>query len=215
MADYFLVHDAAFFETHLRPALAESWRRHTFAPCGALCAALAPAARSYTARYHTGPEDPLLFHVQHGLPFDRWCWRALVGEVLLFAAAEIPEFPANTDALCCLLAPGDADSANRARQSPIRQALAGSRDLTFGTAVYRPEHAGFNDPGDVARLADYLAGVRPESWTPASLADLPGLAEDEERADELAFVRDWFGVLVDLYQRCRADGRVLVIERIY
>jgi hypothetical protein len=103
----------------------------------------------------------------------------------------------------------------RLHQPPIRQALGGSRDHTFGPTVYRPEHAGFNDAGDVARLADYLAAVRPERWSPADLAGLPDLADEEERAEELAFVREWFPVLVDLYQRCRAAGRVLVIERIY
>ena len=69
---------------------------------------------------------------------------------------------------------------------PILQAHRGSRDLTFGAAVYRPEHAGYNNAADVARLADYLAAVRPEHWTPA---DLAGLAAGERKNGGGAGVR--------------------------
>jgi hypothetical protein len=44
--------------------------------------------------------------VARGLPYDRHFWRALVGEVLLFAADDIPEFQTCADTLCCLLAMG-------------------------------------------------------------------------------------------------------------
>jgi hypothetical protein len=33
--------------------------------------------------------------------------------------------------------------------------------------------------------------------------------------DEWAFIREWFPVLVGLYQRTRSEGRVLIIESIY
>jgi hypothetical protein len=215
MADYFLSHDSSAFEGRVRPALGAAWRARSFQPCRGLCEALAPAAREYARRYHTGGDEPLLFRVGRGLEFDRACWRTLAGEVLLFGAVEIPEFPTGVETLVHLLAPGGGGlaEAGRGGRAPIEQALRGSRDLTFGPAVYRPEHAGYNNAEDVARLADYVGGVRVEEWTEADLAGLPGV--EGEEADELAFVREWFPVLVDLYRRSRDNGRVLVIERIY
>jgi hypothetical protein len=216
MADYFLLLDADAFELRFRPALAAAWRLRSFEPCRALAAELTPAARSYAERYHVGGE-PLLARVAAGLPFDRAFWRGLVGEVLLFSAAEIPEFQVCEEVLCCLLAPDHYRGAvaERGRLAPIQQAHRGSRDLTFGAAVYRPDHAGLNDAADVARLADYLAAVRPETWTVADLAMLRGVEDDEGRADELAFAREWFPALADLYRRVRERRCVVVIERVW
>jgi len=204
MADYFLMLDAAAFEGRTRPALAASWRLRSFDPCRAPCAELVPAARAYAERYHVGGDEPMLARVAAGLPFDRDYWRALVAEVLLCTAVEIPEFQTCEDALGLLLAPG-----------PIRHAHRGTRDLTFGAAVYRPDHAGYNNAGDVARLADYLAAVRPSEWTPDALIGLPGAGDEEERAEELAFAREWFPSLADLFRRARERGCVLVHERLY
>jgi hypothetical protein len=217
VADYFLVHDDALFEASIRPALAASWRARSFEPCRALCASLLGAARAYARRYHTGEDEPLLAHVARGLPFDRHCWKALAGEILLYAAAEIPEFPSNTEDLVRILAPehSRAGVANREAFAPIQQALLGSRDLTFGSAVYRPEHAGYNNCADIVRLAEYLQGVRPEEWTPADLEGLPDLGDEADRADELDFVREWFPELAGLYRRAAGRGQVVVIERIY
>jgi hypothetical protein len=36
--------------------------------------------------------------------------------------------------------------------------------------------------------------------------------EEEEREEELAFVREWFGVLVDTYRRAAGADRVIVHE---
>jgi hypothetical protein len=216
MSEYFLCLDAETFNEQIRPALAASWRRRSFDPCRSLCLELLPAALDYTRRYHTGDEETFLAHVVRGVSFDRASWRLLVGEVLLFAAVEIPEFQTNAETLCCLLAPEKYPGGTILREqfAPIQQVLRGSRDVTFGSAIYRPEHAGFNDADDMARLAAYLAAVRPEEWTIEHLQDLRDLAEDE-RADELAFVQEWFPVLVELYQRTQARRRVLVIENIY
>jgi hypothetical protein len=216
MADYFLCLDAETFTNRIRPALAKSWRQRGFEPCRSLCSELLPAALDYSRRYHTGDEETFLAQVVRGASFDRTCWRLLVGEVLLFAAAEIPELQTNADTLCCLLAPErySGDTLAREQFAPIQQVLRGSRDLTFGSAVYRPQQAGYNDVDDVARLADYLAAVRPEQWTVEKLRNLREVAEDE-RTDELAFVQEWFPVLVDLYQRTQARRQVLVIENIY
>lgn len=217
MAEYFLCLDAETFLHRIRPALAASWRQRSFDPCRSLCNELLPAANDYTQRYHTGEEETLVARVAVGIPFDRSCWRLLVSEVFLFAAVEIPELQSNAETLCCLLAPAAYASGSMVREhaAPIQQVLRGSRDVMFGTAVYRPEQAGYNNPEDVTRLADYLAAVQSERWTVDDLRPLRGVEEDDERADELAFVQEWFPVLVELYQRCRAERRVLVIESIY
>jgi hypothetical protein len=214
MADYFLVLEAAEFESRVRPALADAWRLRRFDAARPLCAAMLPAARDYAERYHTGAAESLLARVAAGpVPFDRALWRALVGEVLLFAAVEIPEFQVNAVTLRCLLAPQN-NGRDREHFTPIEQALDGSRDLTFGAAVYRPEHAGYNAADDVARLAAYLATVRTELWTAASLAGLPDLPA-EDRDDELAFAREWFPALAELYRRAADQTRVIVHESIF
>jgi hypothetical protein len=217
MADYFLLLEAASFEGRVRPQLAESWRRRSFSPCRQLCQSLLPAASSYRERYHTGDVEPVLSAVAEGLSFDRARWRALVSEVLLFTAADIPEFQVNEDALCLLLAPENYRNHVTDRQSlaPIQQAHRGSRDLTFGSAVYRPEHAGYNNSADVIRLADFLECVQPAQWAVDDLGDLQGTEDEDERADELAFVREWFPALANLYQRARTNGQVVVHESIY
>ena len=191
MSDYFIVLDATDFENRLRPALAASWHRRSFDPCRGLCTSLLPSARAYAERYHVGGDEPLLSRVVAGLSFDRAFWRALVGEVLLFAAAEIPELQTCEETLLRLLAP---------TTEPIVQAHHGSRDLAFGAVVYRPDHAGYNNRDDVARLADYLASVRPHEWSADRLAG----PDAEDAADEVEFAREWFPALVDLFRRARA-----------
>lgn len=217
MAEYFLCLDAATFLGRIRPALADAWRMRCFHPCRSLCLDLVPAAHEYSRRYHTGEEETIVARVAEGIPFDRAYWRLLVGEMLLFAAAEIPEFQSNAEALCCLLAPEQARHGEmvRGRFALIQQALWGSQDVTFGAAVYRPDQAGYNDSDDVARLAAYLAAVQPQRWTVDDLRLLRDLADEEERADELAFVCEWFPALVELYQRAQAKQYVLIIENIY
>lgn len=217
MAEYFLCLDAENYLQHIRPALGDSWRQRSFEPCRSLCNTLLPAARAYTQRYHTGEEETLVARIAEGLPFDRACWRMLAGEVLLFAALEIPEFPSNSETLSCLLTPETyrLNEFSREQLSPIQQALRGSRDVTFGSAVYRPDRAGLNGVADVARLADYLAAVEPQRWTVDDLRQLHDLEDDDERADELAFVREWFPVLVELYRRTQTQGRIIVVESIY
>jgi hypothetical protein len=209
MADYFLPLDADLFG-RLRRALAESRARRHFEPVRPLCVELLPAARAYAARYHVA-DEPLPVAVLAGLAFDRAVWRSLVGELLLYAAAEIPEFQTAEQTLTHLLAADSDSDAPRPLWPPIRQAHHGSRELTFGPIAYRPERAGWNDVGDVCRLRDYLASLRPETWT---VADLPD-GDEEDRADELEYAREWFPALVELYGRCAAQGRILVIEAIF
>jgi hypothetical protein len=220
MPDYFLVLDGEFFHGRLCASMARCWRDRNFEPCRELCASLAPAARDYARLYHAGNEEPLLCQAALGLSFDRTCWRTLVGEMLLIGSVEIPEFPTDLETLVCLLAPeryrlGCPDvPEGRAGLSPIEQALRGSRDVTIGATVYRPFDAGLNDSGDVERLATYLENIDPQRWNTGDLRELRD-AEEEDRADELAFVREWFPEFAGLFARCRREGRVVVAERIY
>jgi hypothetical protein len=216
VADYFLLLDAAWFEHRIRPALAECWRRRTFAPAASLCTDLLPSLRAYVEKYHVADEGLLVPLVFSGLPFDRAIWRSLVSEVLLFGAAEIPELQACPDTLSCLVASQRlaGELLPRSELALIQQAHVGSRELVFGSAVYRPEHAGYNHAGDVARLIDYLDSLEPERWRAADLAWLPDLPE-EDREEELALARDWFPQLVNLFQRAQRNGHVIVHERIY
>jgi hypothetical protein len=208
---YHLLLDTILFHTRIRPALAASWQQRSFEPCRSLCESLLPAARAFAERYHLGLEEPLLAEILRGLPFDREFWHHLAGELLWYGAKEIPEIETAPDTLCCLLAPDRYRdrSGGRERFAPIEQVHFGARDVLFGGGFYRPEHAGYNDSSDVSRLADYLHSLDPEEWTTAQLADLEG--EEEDRADELEFVREWFPALRDLYDRARAD-RVIFCE---
>lgn len=216
MADYFFLLDADFFEGAARPALARSWRERSFAPCVELCRSLVPAARDYRERYHVGESEPLVNCVSAGISFDRTTWRFLISEVLLFGAAEIPEIQTCPITLTCLLAPEYRVSATHDRQAlpPIQQAHFGSRDLTFGSAVFRPEQAGYNNAADVARIADYLEAIQPDLWKPDDLATLPDLPA-EDREEELAFARDWFPLLAELFVRAQSRRQVIVHESIY
>lgn len=214
MALYFLPHDAARFHEQIRPALAASWRLRSFAPCQALCRGLAPLALAYRERYNTGPDEPLLCQVARGVTFHRDFWRFLAGEVLLYAAAEVPELQTLPETLTCLLAPGAPPRRDRPRPQlpPVQQAHYGSHDLTFGTAVYRPDWAGYNDVTDVDRLAAYLDGVRPTEWRAEQLAALPELGDAEERVEEVEMAREWFPALQEVYRRGRAGRLVVVCE---
>jgi hypothetical protein len=211
---YFLLLNGTLFRQRLRPALAASWRQRSVEPCQSVCTELLPAALAFADRYHTGREEILLVRVAEGLPFGRELWHALAGEMLWYGADDIPDIQTAPDALACLLCPGqpDAQELPRERFAPIQQAHYGARDLRFGSGYYRPEHAGYNDDTDVIGLAEYLAAVDPSRWTPADLATLPELGDAEERAEELAYVRDWFPALRDLYAQARQRGQVVVCE---
>src|SRR5262249_17506090 len=148
--------------------------------------------------------------------FERHSWRCLVGEILMIGAAEIPEIETAPDSLCCILAPDHyrEEFTPRSNFAPIQQVHFGARDLAFGSAFYRPEHSGWNDQRDVKRLAEYLAGINPESWTVADLSQHRELADEQERGEELEYLRYWFPALRDLYQQAVARGLIVICETI-
>ena len=102
---YFMLHDAARLHGVLHTALAASWRQRSFGPCGLLRTTLADDIERFAERYHLGADTSVLARIDTGSPFDRSMWRELVGEALLFGAAEVPEMHTAPETLCCLLAP--------------------------------------------------------------------------------------------------------------
>ncbi len=208
LLDFYLL-GALFFHSRLQRALAESWRSRSFEPCRDLCAEI--IARPG----RTLPEDCLLAQLVRGLPFARALWHGVAGELLQLGAEAMPLVQTAPATLCCLLAPGRsrAGDAPRADFAPIEQVHFGSRDLRFGGAFYRPDHAGFNDTEDVARLLRYMDGIEPADWTEAMLEPMAEFATPEERAEELAFVRDWWGPLMDVYRAALARRCLVVCER--
>ena len=214
MAHYFLVHDSAWFQERLRPALTASRQRRSFEPCQALCAELVDAARRYAATYHVSTEGSLSAAVVAGLPFDRHLWRCLVGEALLYGAREIPEIPWALDSLTCLLAPGSAPRLEFPRKElvPVLQTHFGSRELQFGSAIYRPDQIGVNDTKEVQRLAQYLGSVNPETWSTAYLGDSDEFGDEEGREAELGYVRESFPALLQLYGRACERKQIIVCE---
>ncbi len=212
---YFLLHHADRFEHSLRPVLGEAWRRRDFGPCRSLSTDLIPAAAAFAQRYHAGSDDPLLMQVARGeVPFDRDLWRLLVGEVLVYAAAAIPDIATAPDTLCHLLAPEQDELVARPQFAPIQQVHFGARDLVFGGGYYRPEAAGYNRSDDVARLADYLAAIDPGQWTTADLNGLREFTDEADRADELEFARELLPALRELYREAQRAGQSVICERL-
>lgn len=207
MADYLLVHDRLTFH-HLRPPLARAWLSRSFSPCHPLAGYWLPAALDFAHHSHVSLDDLLLPRL-NSLSFDRSLWRTLVGELLLITACEIPEFPPHLESLTHLL-------TLHHPLAPVHQLLHGAHDLTFGLATYRPGHAGLNDVDDVARLAEFLTSVKPEDWTVDDLNNLPDL-DAEDRGEELAFAREWFASLTQLYHRVHHahPQRILVFETVW
>jgi hypothetical protein len=82
------------------------------------------------------------------------------------------------------------------------------RDLDFDGVPYRPGQAGLNETADVARLAAALAHIDPAGWREADLAS------SDEPAEELAFARECFAALREMYNRARQASQVVVCEEI-
>src|SRR5260370_15134109 len=133
---YFYLWERGPFVETIQPALTASWQKRSFEPCRALCQGLIPAAQAFSARYCLGLDRLLLSQVAEGLPFERHCWRCLIGEILILRAVEIPAIETAAAGFCCLLAPDryQEDGTPRQRFAPIQQAHFGTRDLVFGRA---------------------------------------------------------------------------------
>jgi hypothetical protein len=214
MPIYFMLLDATAFERQVCPALALSWRQRSFEPCRELCAGLVSPARAFVEQYSPGLGELLVGRVAQGLAFDRDFWHTLVGEVLLYAAVEMPQLQLAPETYCCLLARNRYLTGTTAREEfePIQQVHYGSSDLVLGGRYYCPDRVGYNSREDVDRLARYLDGVDPRLWSVADLTALRDAADDEERSEELEFAREWFPELQELYRGAAARNQVLVCE---
>lgn len=212
MALYFMLLDAKLYREQIVPSLAASWRLRSFTPCQALCTSLLPAAESFASRYHTRSADQLLRRAACGMTFDRHVWTALAGELLWFAAAEIPEIDTASETLTYILAPEVRRPVPGKHHAPIQQAHFGTRDVAFGGKLYRPDDAGLNDLTDVARLAEYLDSIDEARWTVTELEGLPERLSEEDRAEELDFARGIFCDLRDLYRQAVLNRWVVLPE---
>src|SRR5438876_243637 len=65
---------------------------------------------------------------------------------------------------------------------------------------------------DVSRLCDYLADLNPLEWTAAGLSALREAADEQDREEELEIAREWFPALLDLYQRAKSKGEMIICE---
>ena len=198
MADYLLVHDRLRFDT-FRDVLASAWRRRSFLDCAPHRETWRAAAAQYARAYHVDPRELFLLDFAPTTAFSAGSWRTLVGELLVVTADEMPELPGHLESLTHLL--------------PVPLAthmLEGYGDLTFGLATYRPGHARFNSIDDNRRILAELLAIDPSTWRPEMLG-----SDEMDAADELLFAREWFEVIMDLYQRVVRDDRVLVFETIH
>src|SRR2546423_5350820 len=88
---YFMVLPAEWFREGLAGSLRECWRRRSFRAITTICEELTGAARNFIQCDMDGTSPPLTLQVPRGLAFDPNRWRLLAGELMLFAAVELPE----------------------------------------------------------------------------------------------------------------------------
>src|SRR5262245_17995157 len=204
---YFMAIPADWFHTRLSGSLRMCWRLRSFAPAVEICRELAISARRFIQREAGSEMPPLTLLVPEGLTFAPDRWRTLSGELMLFGAAELPELETPLESYSAVM--GLEMPCFRADFTPIQQAILGGRDLQFG-GYYRPDHAGWNDLADIARLHSWFAAIDMEKWTSAGLTHVPM----EDRDDELAFLREWFPALRAMCCRCHDRELVLASEEI-
>lgn len=201
MPHYFYLLDAVFLLEGILPTLAACQKQRSFAPLHAVLPRLRIAAGEYS----------ILEQAAAGMPFDRHVFQTVVGQVLLFGAAELPRVPLEPDMLATVVNGRVAVESERHKLPPIQQAFSGSRDLIVAGKPFRPFHVGWNQRADVARLTSYLETLDPAAWSD-SLKDVPSLPTAEERAEEIGLLRDWWPEVVTLYRRAEANGWVVICE---
>jgi hypothetical protein len=203
MALYFMLHDAERFHSLLSPSLAASWRHRSLAPCRTLCSALTEDFERFVTENRVRREEMMMLSLQPNMLFNRDVWRIITGEVLLAAAAEVPEIPDVEETLIRLL--GDDPS--------IHQAIHGTRGLRFGGGWYRPDHAGYNDASDVKQLAGYLTSIDLGSY-PGNMLTGHSRANEEEWKAELGFALHAIKLLATVYDQARSRGQLIICEAI-
>jgi len=137
MPIYFMLLDARQFHQDIVPALSISWRQRSFA-------LLAPdfmppsAARRAELRGEVHVPGGQTIHGQGcaRLAIDRDRWKLVVGEILLFAAAEVPEIEVVPETMLCLLA-ADAYLNETVERRNFRQSSKRMRALATLTSAAR------------------------------------------------------------------------------
>jgi len=197
---YFMVHDAERFGALICPALAASWQRRSIEPLQSLQFELREDFERFATENRIRREELILLGLQPQAPFNRDIWRTVAGEVLLAAAADVPEIPDVEETLVKIL--GEDPS--------IRQAYHGSRGLCFGGAWYRPDHAGYNATDDVVRLANWLTSIDLDRFQDKLSG--PSQTDENEQQEELAFTTQAFKQLAAVYDRARTCGQLILCE---
>jgi hypothetical protein len=205
---YFYTISANRFHEEVQPALAASWASKSFIPAQILCRNLSLDTRKLWPHVNDSAGEPLVQRVAEGMAFRPDVWKLLVAEVLLYSAVELPELETPILSLSAVF--GQVLVDKRTDFGPLQQAIQGSQDLIFGSGYYRPEHAGWNDHNDVARLATWLNSIQPSSWSLELLCEVPGA----EREEELAYIREWFPELTAAYNRAATTDLIVVCEEI-
>jgi len=198
MSQYFFVHDYERYHGLIAPALANSALRRDFAPCRECCVQLKSHLTTFAQRYRLRLEDCVWPRILNGMKYDRRLWTTFAGELLLFGAMDVPEIATASEELTQFL--GNCEL--------IRQMHDGTRDIKFGHRVYRPDAAGLNDRDDVVRIATLLGGLETAQWT------IEGGTGELDKAETLAFARDCFIALNDLYQNAAIYGQIIICEEI-
>jgi hypothetical protein len=202
---YFYLIPFERFQKRLVPALASSWKRRNFHEIIDLY------------RQSAGEKGLRLDNVQQlssqlqlaseSRLFRPDIWLIVVAEALLAASAELPEIETPLESWARLL--GQDLAETRPKYAPIQKAVLGSLDLFLG-CYYRPENAGWNDFSDVREFAGWLRKVQAETWRPEFLTHIPS----EDREEELAYAKEWFGLFTAMYDRAEQAEYVVVCERI-
>src|SRR5262245_24576435 len=130
MSLYFLAHEAEALQ-QMTSLLGVSRRKRSFEPCVELCHDLLRAVCEFHSRYHLGADESIARRIINGLPYDRHCWKLLVGEALLYGAVDVPEFETLPQTLNLLISSEQGHTADGLRVGlpPVLQAHYGSRDL--------------------------------------------------------------------------------------
>jgi|SRR5262245_32032866 len=197
---YFMLHDAERFDALIRPALGASWWQRSIEPLRSLQLALREEVERFVTENRVRREDLVLHSLHPRMPFDRNTWRIIAGEVLLLAAAEVPEIPDVEETLVRL----------QGEDPSIHRAYHGTHNLCFGGAWYRPDHAGYNATDDVLRLANWLTSIDLDRFQDKLSG--PSQTDENEQQEELAFTTQAFKQLAAVYDRARTCGQLILCE---
>lgn len=207
---YFYVHDASWFHGTLIPALTDAWQHRSFHSCKGVCQRIIANCSESPDEFIVHPGSTLSAHIVAGQPFDYAGWKILVGEALALGAAEIPIVPEILPALKHLMRTSLHE--NRECFSPVQQIELGTREIRLGGVAYRPDFSGVNQETDIERLESFLVSFDAEAWKPDDLFGMPGLEDEDQRHDELEYLRQEHPHLTAILTRAKSNHQIIVCE---